>query len=362
MRVGVVGCGLVAQVMHLHYLRELRDRFEIAAICDLSPTVLERVGQAYGVERRFTDWRQLLAEPLDAVMVLTSGSHAPIAIAAAEAHRHVFIEKPIALSEAEGEEIVGAGRKAGVHLMVGYMKRYDPAVERMQEELSSLRDLRGVITTTLESPLRPYVSHYPVVTGTDVDPAALNALQADDDHRVGRAIPTKDPAVRRVYRRFLLDSMVHDLNLVRGLLGEPDRLEYARLAEEGVVAVFAFGKVPCTMHWVNLLDGVARYRQEFGFFGPQRRATLVFPSPFLRSMPTQLRLEGGAGDGPRAWQTVETVSYEEAFKRELVEFYQCIDADREPRTTAADGVRDVALCQAMVTVSLNGTGMTFSAT
>ncbi len=357
----MVGCGLVAQVMHLHYLRELADRFEIAAICDLSPTVLDRVGQEYGVARRFTDWRQLLAEPLDAVLVLTSGSHAPIAIAAAEARRHVFIEKPIALSKAEGDEIVAAGRKAGVQLMVGYMKRYDPAVERMREELPALADLRGVITTTLESPFRPYVSHYPLVTGTDADKATLKALQADDDRRVGLAIPTEDPLVRRVYRRFLLDSMVHDLNLVRGLLGEPDRLEYARLAEEGVVAVFAFGKVRWAMHWVNLMDGMARYRQEFAFYSPSRRATLVFPSPFLRSMPTQLVLEAGASDGSRAWQTVETVSYEEAFKRELVEFYECIAADREPRTTAADGVRDVALCQALVTAHLNGRGMALSA-
>ena len=342
--------------MHLHYLRELKDRFEIAAICDLSPTVLERMGEEYGVARRFTDWRQLLAEPLDAVMVLTSGSHAPIVIAAAEAHRHVFIEKPIAFSEVEGREILEAGRKAGVHLMVGYMKRYDPAVERLREELPHWTDIRGVITTTLESPFRPYVSHYPLVTGTDVDKATLKALQADDDRRVGLAIPTEDPLIRRVYRRYLLDSMVHDLNLVRGLLGEPDRLEYARLSEDGVVAVFTYGKMPCTMHWVNLMDGFAGYQQEFGFFSAQQRATLVFPSPFLRSMPTQLRLESDY-PGALSRESLETVSYEEPFKRELVEFHDCMTADREPRTTAADGVRDVALCQALVTAHLNGAGM-----
>jgi predicted dehydrogenase len=78
LRVGIVGCGLVAQVMHLHYLRELSDRFEIAAICDLSPPVLDQVGHDYGVDRRFTDWRRLVAEPLDAVFVLVSGSHTPI--------------------------------------------------------------------------------------------------------------------------------------------------------------------------------------------------------------------------------------------------------------------------------------------
>jgi predicted dehydrogenase len=334
--------------MHLHYLRELRDQFEIAAICDLSPTVLEQVGQAYGVERRFTQWERLLAEPLDAVMVLTSGSHAPIAVAAAAARRHVFIEKPIALSESEGQEIIVAGRQAGVRLMVGYMKRYDPAVERMQKELAAFDELRGVLTTTLESPLQPYVGHYPLVSGTDVDQASLDVLRADDEQRVTRAIGISDPVVRRVYRRFLLDSMVHDVNLVRGLLGEPDALEYARLGENGVTAMFRFGKVPCAMHWVNLMDGFAGYRQEFAFLAPHHRATLEFPSPFLRSMPTHLVLEAGADDGPRAWRTVETASYEEAFKRELVEFYDCIAADREPRTTAGDAVRDVALCQAMV--------------
>src|SRR5437879_5115430 len=99
LRVGIVGCGLIAQVMHLHHLRELQDRFQVAALCDLSRTVVDNMGDTYGVDRRFTDWTQLLEEPLDAVMVLTSGSHEPIAVAAAQSARHVFIEKPIALSE-----------------------------------------------------------------------------------------------------------------------------------------------------------------------------------------------------------------------------------------------------------------------
>src|SRR5438552_6540719 len=114
LRIGVIGCGLIAQVMHLHYLRELSDRFQIAALCDLSRTVVDRIGDAYGVSRRFTDWAALLQEPLDAVMVLTSGSHEPIVVAAAQAGRHIFVEKPIALSEAEGQAIVAAGQKAGV--------------------------------------------------------------------------------------------------------------------------------------------------------------------------------------------------------------------------------------------------------
>ena len=334
--------------MHLHYLRELSDRFQIAALCDLSRTVVDRIGDAYGVSRRFTDWAALLQEPLDAVMVLTSGSHEPIVVAAAQAGRHIFVEKPIALSEAEGQAIVAAGQKAGVRIMVGYMKRYDPAVERMAEELRGFSPLRFASSTTAEHPLKWYVGHYPIVRGTDIDAQTVSASQADDEARVTSAIGIGDPTLRSAYRHALLDSMIHDINLMRGLLGDPIRLRFANVTQAAVSLHIEFPQTSASMAWVNLQDGVARYRQEFAFFSPKGRATLVFPSPFLRNAPTQLVLEGGSPDSSRSWRTAETVSYEEAFKRELLEFYDCVVSDREPRTTAAEATRDVALCQAIV--------------
>ena len=48
-RVGIIGCGLIAQVMHLHYLRELADRFEIAAVCDVSEEARASCAREYGV-------------------------------------------------------------------------------------------------------------------------------------------------------------------------------------------------------------------------------------------------------------------------------------------------------------------------
>jgi len=329
-------------------LRELHDRFQVAALCDLSRTVVDQVGESYGVDRRFTDWTQLLEEPLDAVMVLTSGSHEPIAVAAAQAGRHVFIEKPIALSEAEGQRIIAAGKKAGVQLMVGYMKRYDPAVERMAEELQTIKALRFASSTTSEYPLKWYVAHYPMIRGTDVDARTLSALEVDDEARITAAIGINDPTLRYAYRHSLLDSMIHDLNLMRGLLGEPKGLRFANVGQAAVSVFLEFPQTAASMHWVNLMDGVAQYRQEFSFFSPQQRATLVFPSPFLRNMPTELVLEGGSTETSRAWRTAERVSYESAFKRELLEFYDCVTKNRSARTTAEEAVRDVALCQAII--------------
>jgi len=94
LRVGVVGCGMIAQVMHLHYLTELRDRFEIAALCDVSEPVARACADRYGVPVVHTRWQDLVAERLDVVMVLTSGSHAPVAIAAGQALKIGRVQGP----------------------------------------------------------------------------------------------------------------------------------------------------------------------------------------------------------------------------------------------------------------------------
>ena len=350
LRIGVIGCGLIAQVMHLPYLRELSDRFEIAALCDLSRRLLEILGDAYGVpaERRYQRWEDLVEAPLDAVMVLTSGSHAPAAIAAAGLKRHLFVEKPMCFSAAEGEAMVAAARAAGVRLVVGYMKRYDPAFERLLQELPALQDLRLVRATTLESPLQPYVAHYPLHKGGDLDPRVLERLRADDEARLDAALGRVSPLARSTYRWVLLDSLVHELNLLRGALGEPDGLEFSDLRERGVTVVFRFGAAQCVLSWVDLQDGIARYRQEFCFYSPERRLTLALPSPFLRSMPTLLQIEGGAVGEPGSWQTEEITAFDEAFKRELVAFYEHVTRDAPTRNPGEDGTRDVALCQAIV--------------
>ena len=57
LKIGVVGCGLVAQVMHLPYLSELSELFELYAICDISARVRTDCAEKYGVSRTFSDWK-----------------------------------------------------------------------------------------------------------------------------------------------------------------------------------------------------------------------------------------------------------------------------------------------------------------
>jgi len=346
-RVGLVGTGLIAQVMHLHYLAELAERFEVAAVCDLDGESARACAERYGIQAAFTDWRELVAHPLDAVMVLTSGSHAPIAEAAARAGRHVFVEKPMCYSAAEGQAMVAAADQAGVILMVGYPKRYDPAFTRMREEAAELEGARLLRVTTSESPLRPYIGHYPLLPRVPLPAEVADSLRADSEQRIKAATGTATELERQVYEMVLLDTLVHELNTVRGLLGEPTRLDYASLAIDHVTVMLRFGDLPAAIHWIDL-PGIARYEMEFALYAPDRRLRLTFPSPFLRNEPAMLEIESGTGSTGRSWRTEEVVGYESGFKNELVAFHDSIVTGRPPPTSGRDGLRDVILCQAII--------------
>ena len=343
----MVGAGLIAQVMHLHYLRELSDRYEISVICDIAPENAAASAERFGVPKVCTDWRELLREPIDAILVLTAGSHAPMAIEAARAGLHVLVEKPMCFSTAEAAAMVEAADEAGVTLMVAYNKRYDPAYLRFQDEVAGLVDARLLRVTTLESPFQPYVAHYPLAPVGRPPEAVIAQLRAETAASITTAIGDADESLRRAYHMILLDTLVHELNAVRGLLGEPDRLDYVDIREGSLTAMLRFGELPVAIHWIDL-PGIASYKMEFAAYAPDRRVTLSFPSPFLRSEPTMLEIEAGQPATPRSSISREITSYESAFKRELIAFHDAVVRGTPVPTSGADASRDIALCQAII--------------
>src|SRR5262252_10276713 len=214
LRVGLVGTGLIAQVMHLHYLTELAEEFEIAAVADIAPGSAQACADRYGIPAAFTGWQEMLRHPLDAVLVLTSGSHAPIAVAAARAGLHVFTEKPMCFSVAEGREMVAAAEQAEVILMVGYPKRYDPAFSRFQQEAAQLGGARLMRVTTFESPIAAYVEHYPLLPREPLPADVLQRFRNNNDEQVRSAIGEASSLKQTVYETVLLDTLMHELNAI----------------------------------------------------------------------------------------------------------------------------------------------------
>lgn len=353
LRVGVIGAGLIAQVMHLPYLGELAERFQVAGLCDIVPETARAVAQRFGIARTFSDWHALLDEELDAVLVLTSGNHARIAMEAIDRGINVLVEKPMCYSVAEGQEMVAAADKRGLTLMVGYQKRYDPAYLRFVEEVRAIDDPRLLRIVTLESPYWPYVEHYASVPATPPPADIAAGLQADSAAAVRRAIGETEPPLRTIYEHVLLASLVHEINALRGVLGEPDQLEHASLRSGSLSLIFRFGDVPVSLDRVDL-PGIARYRMEFALYGPNRRVTLSWPSPFLRSEPTLMSIEDGRAGTTESRSTQEITSYESAFKRELVAFHDAVVQGVAPATPGGDVVRDIALCQNIIESARTG--------
>jgi predicted dehydrogenase len=347
LKVGVVGAGIIAQVMHLHYMRELAEHFELVALCDIAPENADVNAALYGIPKVFTDWRAMLAEPIDVVLILTSGSHGPIAIEAAKAGKHVLVEKPMCFSVTEGIAMRDAATAAGVVLMVAYPKRYDPAFERFREEVAGITDARLLRVTTFESPFLPYVAHYPLAPVAPVPSGAIERWQAETAASITAAIGEADEFLRKTYHYVLLDTLVHELNTVRAVLGEPDRLDYVDLQPSSLTAMLRFGTVPVAIHWLDL-PGITSYKMEFACYGPHKRVTLSFPSPFLRSAPSIVEVEGGDTGTARSWRTEEITSYDSAFKGELVAFHDSVVNGRAPLTDADDALHDLAICQSII--------------
>jgi predicted dehydrogenase len=348
LKVGVVGAGVIAQVMHLNYLRELSDRFEVVALCDISEENVANNADRYDIGKRYTDWREMLDDAdIDAVFILTSGSHAPIAIAAANAGKHVLVEKPMCFSVAEGREMKAAADAAGVTLMVAYPKRYDPAFERFRDVAVNVAEPRLMRVTTYESPFLPYIGHYALAPVAPIPKDAIETFTAETQASITRAIGEANPFLREEYHLVLLDTLVHELNTVRGVLGEPTSLEYVDMQPGQLTVILKFGELSVSIHWMDL-PGITRYGMEFALYGPERRVTLTFPSPFLRSAPATVEIIEGETGTTKSRSISEITSYESAFKLELEAFHHCVVSGKAPATSAEDAIHDLALCEAII--------------
>jgi predicted dehydrogenase len=347
-KVGVVGAGVIAQVMHLNYLRELSDRFEVVALCDISHENVNNNADRYNIGKRYTDWQQMLDDAdIDAVLILTSGSHAPIAIAAANAGKHILVEKPMCFSVAEGMEMKAAADAAGVTLMVAYPKRYDPAFARFRDVAVGVAEPRLMRVTTFESPFLPYIGHYALAPVAPIPKEAIETLTAATQASITRAIGEASPFLREEYHLVLLDTLVHELNTVRGVLGEPTSLEYVDMQPGQLTVILKFGELSVSIHWMDL-PGITRYGMEFALYGPEQRVTLTFPSPFLRSAPATVEIIEGETGTTESRSISEIISYESAFKLELEAFHHCVVTGQAPATGAEDAVHDLALCEAII--------------
>jgi len=161
--VGIIGLGKMGK-LHLRVSRYMDDA-KVVAVADPSPRAV-RAAQKEGVRTVYGDYHELLRDPgVDAVIItLPNFMHLEAALAAVAAGKHVFVEKPLAMTSADCERIDDAATRRGVKLMVGHNYRFFDATRKLKADYDS-GAIGDVVLSTFElvhGPLAPSLESQPV--------------------------------------------------------------------------------------------------------------------------------------------------------------------------------------------------------
>jgi predicted dehydrogenase len=343
LRVGVIGLGEVAQVVHLPILESLPDRFEVSAVCDISPTLLKVVGERYGVERQYADVGQMVREaPLDCVLVLNSDEyHTDSVVAALDAGLHVLVEKPMCLSPVEADRIIEARDRSGCVVMVGYMRRFAPAFEEAKARLPELgrisyarvHDIIGRNQLMIDQTAR-------VVRPDDIPAAAMEERWTRGAALVKEALGEVDPVLGGTYR-LLCGLGSHDLSAMRELLGRPHRVAAARQWRDGgyIVAMLEYDDYVAV--YETGVDDQVRFDAHLEVYGDTAQLRVQYDTPYIRHFPTTLVVKETVGEGYR--ESVLRPHLKDPYTHELEHFHSAVTAGTPVKTTPEDYVEDIQL-------------------
>ncbi|PZE21801.1 Gfo/Idh/MocA family protein [Paenibacillus xerothermodurans] len=134
-QIGVIGAGNIGNV-HIHEFKKIREA-AIAAVTDVYLPLAESRAKEHGIPKVHASYEEMLQDPsLDAVIVAVPNEmHAPIAIRALEAGKHVLLEKPMAINGTSAKQIVKAHRASNKILMIGHQMRWESINLQVKEQI-----------------------------------------------------------------------------------------------------------------------------------------------------------------------------------------------------------------------------------
>jgi len=168
-RIGVIGCGRIGR-MHASLLAREVPGFVVAAVADAVPAAAEGVSAAIGAPVRSIE-ELLASEDVDTVAICTStDTHVDLIIAAAQAGKAIFCEKPVSLDLEQVDRALGAVEEAGVPFMIGFNRRFDPGHKSVRDRVAdgSVGDLH-VLRITSRDPAAPPPEYVAVSGGIFLD-------------------------------------------------------------------------------------------------------------------------------------------------------------------------------------------------
>jgi inositol 2-dehydrogenase len=316
--VGVLGVGAMGR-RHAENIRRLVPQARLIAVADVAVEPTRRAAEDLEIEHAFASREEMLErKDIDAVVIATPDKfHAQDIQAAAAAGKQILCEKPLALNLADAHAALAAVAKSGVHLQVGFMRRYDPGYASAMKRIEA---------------------------GEIGDPVIFKSIGRDKD------APPISSYASRLNGMLFYNNTIHDFDLARWLMRDEvqEVQAYTTVAIRPEVA--AFGDIVAGV--VNLKYGrgaignIESYVQ--AVYGYDVRTEVVGSKGSilvgsLQQTPVTFLASGG-GTQILAGHFLDR--FEDAYVAEVQDFVNSMLQDRAPRVTGSDGLRALEIAVA----------------
>ena len=337
-RVGFVGVGKMGQCAHLKNYVTIPG-CEVVAIAELRQDLAQRVAARHGIPKTYPDHGEMLAhEELDAIVASHLFTrHSVLVPELLKAGVPVFIEKPLAGSVQAGEEIVKAERAGGTFVMVGYHKRSDPATMYAKREIDALKESEDLGKLRYVRILMP--------TGDWIAGGFLDLLKSDESLPPLETEPAPsdmDAATAKQYFTFV-NYYIHQVNLMRHLLGEAYAVKYADAAgvllvgesESGVTCTIEMSPYRTTVDW-----------QESAFVAFERGwLRLDLPAPLATHRSGQVTVFRDPDESVTPQTIIPQLPWVHAMRQQAINFVRAVKGEIAPLTTAEEALTDLRIAR-----------------
>lgn len=337
-RIGFVGAGSMGQCAHLKNYATLAE-CEVVALAEIRPKLAQAVAARYNIPRVYPDHEALLAEePLDGIVASQMFTlHGVLAPKLLQAGVPVFTEKPLAGCIEAGQKILEALERSGTWLMVGYHKRSDPATIYAKAEIDRLREsgelgkLRYVRILMPAGDWSANGFHDLITTGEPIPTLEREAPASD-----------MDQATFTEYTAFV-NYYIHQVNLMRHLLGEPYALTHADesgillvvKSRSGVTGTIEMSPYVTTVDWHE--EALVAF--EHGY------VRLTLPAPMTSNRSGRVEILRDPGNGITPQTEMPSLPWVDAMRQQAINFVQAIRGEAPPPCQAPEAMEDLKIAR-----------------